>query len=114
MGFEPRIPASERAETVHALDRAATVNGLRLIKVYLLCTYTQETELKCFVAVIISLRTGLSHRAYDFNCHSGKLADIRNPGDVCRTVSTSREPVPIGPGEGSEPLRSAAVARLPW
>jgi hypothetical protein len=25
VGFEPTIPASERAETVHALDRAATV-----------------------------------------------------------------------------------------
>jgi hypothetical protein len=31
MGFEPTIPASERAKTVHALDRAATVTseGLR-------------------------------------------------------------------------------------
>jgi hypothetical protein len=26
VGFEPMIPASERAKTVHALDRAATVN----------------------------------------------------------------------------------------
>jgi hypothetical protein len=25
VGFEPTIPASERAKTVHALDRAATV-----------------------------------------------------------------------------------------
>jgi hypothetical protein len=28
MGFEPTIPASDRAETVHALDRAATVIGI--------------------------------------------------------------------------------------
>jgi hypothetical protein len=27
MGFEPTISASERAKTVHALDRAATVTG---------------------------------------------------------------------------------------
>jgi hypothetical protein len=27
VGFEPMIPASERAKTVHALDRAATVTG---------------------------------------------------------------------------------------
>jgi hypothetical protein len=27
VGFEPTIPAFERAKTVHALDRAATVIG---------------------------------------------------------------------------------------
>jgi hypothetical protein len=27
MEFEPTIPALERAKTVHALDRPATVNG---------------------------------------------------------------------------------------
>jgi hypothetical protein len=27
VGFEPMIPASERAKTVHALDRSATVTG---------------------------------------------------------------------------------------
>jgi hypothetical protein len=29
VGFEPTIPASERAKTVLALDRAATVTGTR-------------------------------------------------------------------------------------
>jgi hypothetical protein len=29
-GFEPTIPAFERAKTVHALERAATVTGGRL------------------------------------------------------------------------------------
>jgi hypothetical protein len=29
--FEPTIPASERAKTVHALDRAATEIGLAVI-----------------------------------------------------------------------------------
>jgi hypothetical protein len=28
VGFERTIPASERAKTVHALDRSATVTGL--------------------------------------------------------------------------------------
>jgi hypothetical protein len=28
VGFEPTIPASERAKTVHALDRSVTVTGL--------------------------------------------------------------------------------------
>jgi hypothetical protein len=28
VGFEPTIPGSERAKTVHALDRSATVTGL--------------------------------------------------------------------------------------
>jgi hypothetical protein len=27
VGFEPKIPAVESAETVHDLDRVATVNG---------------------------------------------------------------------------------------
>jgi hypothetical protein len=31
MGFETTIPASERAKTVHALDRSATVTGLPTI-----------------------------------------------------------------------------------
>jgi hypothetical protein len=28
VGFEPTIPASERAKTVHALDGAATMTGI--------------------------------------------------------------------------------------
>jgi hypothetical protein len=32
VGFEPTIPASERAKTVHALNRSSTVTGL--INVY--------------------------------------------------------------------------------
>jgi hypothetical protein len=31
VGFEPTIPASERAKTVHALERSATVTGEYLI-----------------------------------------------------------------------------------
>jgi hypothetical protein len=30
--FEPTVPASERAKTVHALDRSATVTGSGEIK----------------------------------------------------------------------------------
>jgi hypothetical protein len=31
LGFETTIPASERAKTVHALERSATVTSLRYI-----------------------------------------------------------------------------------
>jgi hypothetical protein len=31
LGFEPTLPVFERLETVHALDRAATVSGSRCI-----------------------------------------------------------------------------------
>jgi hypothetical protein len=31
MGFEPTIPVFERAKTVHALDRAATVIGISTV-----------------------------------------------------------------------------------
>jgi hypothetical protein len=33
VGLEPTIPVSERAKTVHALDRAATVNDPNIIMV---------------------------------------------------------------------------------
>jgi hypothetical protein len=36
VGFEPTIPASERADTVHALDRSATVTGFALL-LYIKC-----------------------------------------------------------------------------
>jgi hypothetical protein len=35
VGFEPMIPAFERAKTVHALDRAATVFGVPLVYPYI-------------------------------------------------------------------------------
>jgi hypothetical protein len=34
VGFEPTIPVSERAKTVHALDRATTVIGATEIEGY--------------------------------------------------------------------------------
>jgi hypothetical protein len=36
VGFEPTIPAFERAKTVHALDLAATVIGWSLISVLIM------------------------------------------------------------------------------
>jgi hypothetical protein len=38
LGFEPMIPAFERAKTIHALDRAATVIGRTYTGVHHLCT----------------------------------------------------------------------------
>jgi hypothetical protein len=32
VGFEPMIPASERAKTIHALDRSASVTGYERIE----------------------------------------------------------------------------------
>jgi hypothetical protein len=32
VGFEPTIPVFEQAKTVHALDREATVTGVRVVK----------------------------------------------------------------------------------
>jgi hypothetical protein len=34
VGFEPNIPAFERAKTVHALVRAATVIGYLLLRLF--------------------------------------------------------------------------------
>jgi hypothetical protein len=34
VGFETKIPESEREKTVHALDRAATVTGSKKINIY--------------------------------------------------------------------------------
>jgi hypothetical protein len=41
--FEPTIPASERAKTVHTLDRSATVTGLPF---YLLLTLPLHRKAK--------------------------------------------------------------------
>jgi hypothetical protein len=42
VGFEPTIPASEQAKTVHALDRAATVTGNISIFIYMTNTIIDE------------------------------------------------------------------------
>jgi hypothetical protein len=40
VGFEPMIPVFERAKTVHALDRVATVNASGIFTLlYFLCVY---------------------------------------------------------------------------
>jgi hypothetical protein len=38
VGSEPMIPAFERAKTVHALERAATVTDMRVIVAVILVT----------------------------------------------------------------------------
>jgi hypothetical protein len=37
VGFEPTIPTFQRADTVHALDRAAIVIGLRSVVILFRC-----------------------------------------------------------------------------
>jgi hypothetical protein len=46
VGFEHTIPTSERAKTVHAFDRSASVTGSYLLR---------ETYFKCFAKFIVSL-----------------------------------------------------------
>jgi hypothetical protein len=42
VGLEPTIPASERAKTVHPLDRSATVTGLYNIRGRVFCVVRPE------------------------------------------------------------------------
>jgi hypothetical protein len=52
VGFEPTIPAFERAKTVHALDRSATVIGLDPIGLpIIIVIITAKTKLNS-VAVV--------------------------------------------------------------
>jgi hypothetical protein len=46
VGFQPTITASERAKTVHALDRSATVTGQ--IQYYKMISVTNVSDVKCF------------------------------------------------------------------
>jgi hypothetical protein len=48
VGFEATIPAYERAKTVHALDRSATVTGKHR------CTPQHNSSLTYFTAFILS------------------------------------------------------------
>jgi hypothetical protein len=45
VGFEHTAPASERAKTLHALDRSATVTGMKVIRQIEMRLY--ETAIKC-------------------------------------------------------------------
>jgi hypothetical protein len=46
VGFDPTTPVFERAKTAHALDRAATVNGLKI-------PYIAECNCLATVTVVI-------------------------------------------------------------
>jgi hypothetical protein len=43
VGFEPTIPVFERAKTVHALDRAATVIGYNFIQDHMISSLLHPT-----------------------------------------------------------------------
>jgi hypothetical protein len=61
VGLEPTIPASERAKTVHGLDRSATVTGIP--NVYFFDNKTeyewdnkyQKQPIKSFILQLLSL-----------------------------------------------------------
>jgi hypothetical protein len=46
VGFEPKIPAFERAKTVHALDRAATVIGIKH-------TDRKKFQMKIYIHILV-------------------------------------------------------------
>jgi hypothetical protein len=48
VGFEPTFPASERAKTVYALDRAATVTGFVNMTIHKVCL-PYEPQYVCVV-----------------------------------------------------------------
>jgi hypothetical protein len=54
VGFEPTIPASERAKTVHALDRSATVTSPKVYNMWIfiinIFKVWIETEIKCTIS----------------------------------------------------------------
>jgi hypothetical protein len=52
VGFEPTVPALERAKTVHALDRAATVIGSLDLAEY---TYVAVPKIKIRFPVLNSI-----------------------------------------------------------
>jgi hypothetical protein len=52
MGFEPMIPASERAKTVHALDSLATVTGFQIFTIH------KYQNVYCFIVFHIPYMEG--------------------------------------------------------
>jgi hypothetical protein len=56
VGFEPTIPVFERAKTVHALDRAATVIGHWSTAALILSTFNSDL----FTRILHFLNTSLS------------------------------------------------------
>jgi hypothetical protein len=47
VGLEPTITASERAKTVHALDRSATVTGTQNTYLEQIYSLLQKTRVDC-------------------------------------------------------------------
>jgi hypothetical protein len=62
-GFEPRIAASERAKTVHALDRSASVTGIEntlqldflLMGEYMFWVFIISLEVMCTKQDVVSV-----------------------------------------------------------
>jgi hypothetical protein len=65
VGFEPTIPAFERAKTVHALDRAATVIGVITLYGAWISLNTNKVEFEVLTAVIMK-----SYISWDITPHS--------------------------------------------
>jgi hypothetical protein len=64
VGFEPTIPAFERAKTVHALDRAAAVIGLMGSKIGVIYTALASISL-----AVICYDTNISFFVRHISCN---------------------------------------------
>jgi hypothetical protein len=74
VGFESTIPASERAKTVHALDRAATVIGNILSQAVFMPKSSHNK--KQFKSYCFSYSSSLSF--YLFSIHASLSSSVRN------------------------------------
>jgi hypothetical protein len=76
VGFEPKIPAFERAKTVHALDRAATVIGWnwRIVVRFSELAWHTQTELKgnhmgrTHVTILVSSHLPIGSYSFSYYC----------------------------------------------
>jgi hypothetical protein len=50
--FEPTIPASKRAKTVHALDHSATVTGIKLFNIIKFVINDMVQDFNAFIAFL--------------------------------------------------------------
>jgi hypothetical protein len=83
VGFEPTIPESERAKTVHALGREATVTG----KFF---RYWQEMRTQIELIVSLSAVLSDSYEVIDaLLCDNFRTVQIRNSFNSNKTFKVS-------------------------
>jgi hypothetical protein len=89
VGIEPTIPVFERAKTVHALDRAATVIGL--------CTPRTHIFGESSRNPLLTHETSASHSGTSFHIHAGNCTCLSHMGKKLQIIYLGR-----GGGGGKE------------